>query len=64
VYFSKKPSIYAGMIDDGLGRRLTTKGEMKGLDHDSLTYIRLDAKQNQQKVFINTIYGLSGASTF
>lgn len=52
------------MIDDGLGRRLTTKGEMKGLDHDSLTYIRLDAKQNQQKVFINTIYGLSGASTF
>jgi len=32
------------MINDGLGRRLTTKGAMKGLDSDSLKYIRLDAK--------------------
>ena len=62
MYFSKKQSIYAQTVAEILAKRLECKTAMKkasGLERD-----QLDAKQNAFKIFVNTIYGLSGAETF
>ena len=59
VYFSKEKSLNCTIIGEILQKRLDIKAQMKGAKGEVRD--QLEARQNAIKIFVNAIYGLSGA---